>query len=333
MIKKILTIFSRDLKVSLRSFIALYIILFPIVFGVGINLLAPGINDTTVNLAMIKGENVRQIQYLKDFAETEILESAEEVESRVKSRDDILGIIPEQDGYYILSQGNEPEYMVEFAKTLLVLYDNKATIEESRAEIIELGRTMPPMKKTLVNSAIMLYSVMGGMLIAINIVEEKADKTLSAVNVTPISRIGYIFGKSFMGVLFPLVGTVLMLIITGFRDVHFGQAAVMVLVSSIISILVGFIEGVNNDDIINAAGNIKLLFLPLAGSIAAIEMLSDSWQKFFYWIPFYWTYKGNDLVLSKTGDWSEILTYAAIVFGISAIVFAVLAPRIRKGLE
>lgn len=334
MISKVLTVFSRDLKVSLRNFVALYIIVFPVVLGVAVNLFVPGVNESTVSLAMIKGENVRQIQYLKDYAEIEILGSAEDVEARVLERDDILGILPEgEKSYYILSQGDEPEYMLEFAKMLQVFYENKVTAEDSRAEIVELGRTVPPMKKTLVSGAIMLYSVMGGMLIALNIVEEKADNTISAINVTPLSRLGYIAGKSLMGVLFPLVGTAIMLVITGFRDINFGQALTMVLVSSMVSVLVGFIEGVNNDDIINAAGNMKLLFLPLAGSIAAIELLSDRWQKFFYWSPFYWTYKGNELVLSKSGSWDEILLYAGIVLAISAVVFAVLAPRIRRGLE
>lgn len=334
MISKVLTVFSRDLKVSLRNFVALYIIVFPVVLGVAVNLFVPGVNESTVNLAMIKGENVRQIQYLKDYAEIEILGRAEDVEARVLERDDILGILPEgEKSYYILSQGDEPEYMLEFAKMLQVFYENKVTAEDSRAEIVEFGRTVPPMKKTLVSGAIMLYSVMGGMLIALNIVEEKADNTISAINVTPLSRMGYIAGKSLMGVLFPLVGTAIMLVITGFRDINFGQALTMVFVSSMVSVLVGFIEGVNNDDVINAAGNMKLLFLPLAGSIAAIELLSDRWQKFFYWSPFYWTYKGNELVLSKSGSWDEILLYAGIVLAISAVVFAVLAPRIRRGLE
>lgn len=334
MISKVLTVFSRDLKVSLRNFVALYIIVFPVVLGVAVNLFVPGVNESTVNLAMIKGENVRQIQYLKDYAEIEILGRAEDVEARVLERDDILGILPEgEKSYYILSQGDEPEYMLEFAKMLQVFYENKVTAEASRAEIVEFGRTVPPMKKTLVSGGIMLYSVMGGMLIALNIVEEKADNTISAINVTPLSRLGYIAGKSLMGVLFPLVGTAIMLVITGFRDINFGQALTMVFVSSMVSVLVGFIEGVNNDDVINAAGNMKLLFLPLAGSIAAIELLSDRWQKFFYWSPFYWTYKGNELVLSKSGSWDEILLYAGIVLAISAVVFAVLAPRIRRGLE
>jgi hypothetical protein len=124
-----------------------------------------------------------------------------------------------------------------------------------------------------------------------------------------------------------------MLFITGFRDVNYFHALLMVATSSIISILIGFIEGINNDDVMTAAGNMKMLFLPLFGSIAGAELLADKWQPLFYWVPFYWTYKGNNLVLSNSGSWIDIIKYSGIVFGISVLVFLVLAPRIRKGLE
>ncbi len=107
----------------------------------------------------------------------------------------------------------------------------------------------------------------------------------------------------------------------------------VILITSILSILVGFIQGLTNKDIISAAGSIKLLFLPLIAGVLAIEMLGDKWQKFFYWKPFYWAYKGNDAVLSQTGAWGQILMYSGIILGLCGIVYLFLAPKIRKGLE
>ena len=185
----------------------------------------------------------------------------------------------------------------------------------------------------MVNIAIMFTSILGGMIIALNIVEEKTDNTVSAIHLTPVSRMGFIAGKSLIGVFIPVVGIFLMLLITGFRDINYLHAFLMITSSCIISILIGFIEGINNDDVMNAAGNMKMLFLPLGGAVAAVELLADKWQPLFYWIPFYWTYKGNDLVLSNSGSWMDIIKYSGLVLAISAIVFVVLAPKIRKGLE
>ncbi len=331
--RKILAVFLRDMKVSMRDFIALYIIAFPILFAIAINLFVPGINDSTVNIAMLDGDNPEHIAYFKDYAVVELFDTADDVRHRVEKRDNIIGILPEKDDYYILAQGNEPEGIVDFVKTLRAYEYFEVTSEDTRVEFADFGRTIPPIKKLLVNVAIMLSSVLGGMLIALNIVEEKVDNTISAINVTPISRGGFIIGKSIIGILVPIVGTIAMLILTGFGNVNMLQILMMLLASSIISILVGFIEGINNSDVMEAAGNIKILFLPLMGSVAGAEMLADKWQKFFYWIPFYWTYKANDMILSKSGTWGEISLYTAFVVAISAVVFVVIAPKIRKGLE
>ena len=180
----------------------------------------------------------------------------------------------------------------------------------------------------MVNAAVIFTSIMGGMIIAINIVEEKVDNTISAIHLSPVSRIGFIAGKSLIGVFVPIVGAFILLFFTGFREINYFHAFLMVVTTCLISLTVGFVEGLNNDDVMNAAGNMKLLFMPLFGSIAGVELLADKWHPLFYW-----AYKGNDLVLSNSGSLIEILKYSGIVLGISAIVFVVLAPKIRKGLE
>ena len=333
MIKKIWTIFLRDFKVNRRDFLALYILVIPIIFAFGINLLTPSINDTSVNLALIEGENTKQVTYLEDFAKVEVFKDAKEIEERVAKRDNMIGILPEGNDYYILNQGNEAEGVINYAKALLTFYEQDVQIADSNAEIMEFGRTVPPLKKMLVNIIILMISVLGGMLIALNIVEEKVDRTIRAIHLSPVSRINFMLGKSLMGIVLPIYGTIALVLITGFSYINFFQMLVFVLVSTLLSILVGFIEGLTNDDVINAAANIKLLFLPVAAAIVAVEILSDKWQIFFYWIPFYWAYKGNDAILSQTATWQQIFLYSGIVLVISGVVYIYLAPKIKKGLE
>jgi len=333
-IRKILMIFKRDMKVSVRNFITLYIIVVPVIFAVIINIFSPGINDTTVEIVLLKGENSDQEEFFKQFANIELIDTVENIEKRVKKRDNIVGVLPgENDEYFILTQGNEPDYVVDYVRNLTAFDHYGIGLEDSMAEIIDYGRDIPPLKKLMVNVAVMFTSILGGMIIALNIVEEKTENTISSIHVSPVSRMGFIAGKSVIGVFIPIVGTFLMLMITGFRNINYFHALLMITTSCIISILIGFIEGINNDDVMNAAGNMKTLFLPLFGSVAAIELLADKWQPLFYWIPFYWTYKGNNLVLSGGGSFMDIIKYSGIVLGISIIVFIVLAPKIREGLE
>lgn len=333
MFKKIWAIFIRDFKVNSRDFLALYILILPILFGIAINIFTPGINDTTVNLALIEDENEEKIAYYKDFAKVEVFKDVEGVKKRVNKRDNIVGILPKDDEYYILAQGNEPESVIEMAKLLKTYYELDVQIENTNAEIIKFGRTVPPLKKVLVNIAILFTSILSGMLIAINIVEEKADNTISAINVTTVSRLGFILGKSLIGMILSVFGSIVILLITGFTNVNMGQVILAIFACTLLSLLIGFIQGVNNDDIMSAAASIKLLFLPMIGAVAAIELLSDKWQKLFYWIPFYWTYKGNDAILSNTATWQQIIMYTVIVLALCGLVYFFLAPRIRKGLE
>lgn len=333
MLKRIWAIFKRDLKVNSKDFISLYIMVIPILFAVLINIFTPGINDTTVSLALVEGDNSEQVEYFEQFSKVELFASVEEIEERVSDRDAMIGIIPENGSYYIMTQGNEPEGIVEYSKMLNSFYELDLDIEDSNSVLFEFGRTVPPLKKVLVNVSILFISILGGMLIALNIVEEKVDNTLSAINLTPTSRLEFILGKSVVGVLLSVFGSIALIFITGFGSINLIQLLVVILVSSLLSILVGFIQGLTNEDIISAAGSIKLLFLPLIAAVVAFEMLGDKWQKFFYWNPFYWAYKGNDVVLSQSGTWGQVLLYSGLVLLLSGVVYVYLAPKIRKGLE
>ncbi len=333
MLKKIWIIFIRDLRVNMREFMTLYMMIIPLLLAVGINFLSPSINDTSVNLALIKNENPGQAAYFDDFAHVELFSDEQKVEERVRARDDIIGILAKDNGYYIMNQGNEPESVIEYAKLLNVLYESDIQLEDARSEIIEFGRTVPPLKKMLVNVLLLLISMLAGMLIAMNILEEKMDQTVNAINVTPTSRRAFILGKSLTGMFVALLSSIAVLLITGFYDINLGQAALVVFSSTILSLLIGFIQGLNSDDVMEAAGSVKLLFLPIAGSIAGYEFVRGNWQIFFYWSPFYWSYRANDMILSKSGTWPQMILFIGIILVICGAVYAMLAPRIIKGLK
>jgi ABC-type Na+ efflux pump permease subunit len=308
-------------------------IFIPLILAVGINFLSPSINDTSVNLALVEGENIEQAEYFDDFAHVLLVEDQQAVEDRVGARDDVLGVLADGDSYYILAQGNELESVVEYAKLLNVLYESDVQLEDARSEIIDFGRTVPPIKKMLVNVLLLLITMLAGMLISMNILEEKVDQTVSAINVTPTTRRAFILGKGFTGVFVAIVSSIAVLAITGFYTVNLGQAALVVLSVTMISLIIGFLQGLNSDDFMEAAGSVKLLFLPMAGSIAGYEFVRGNWQIFFYWSPFYWAYRANDVILSQTGTWPQVLLYVGIIIVICAGIYALLAPRVIKGLE
>jgi ABC-2 type transport system permease protein len=333
MFKKIWTIFTRDMKVNTRETISLILIIIPLVLAVGINLITPGINDTTVNVAMVRGESSSLVSYYDRFAHVELLDNEQAAEQRVMQRDSVLGIVYENGRPAILSQGNEPSASVEYAKLINALYVSGAQPDKARAEIVDFGRTIPPLKKVMVNIMLLFNAVLAGMLISLNIVEEKMDKTVRAVNVSTVSRGAFILGKSLIGVVFALALSAAGLAITGFSDINIGQAALIVIATTILSMIIGFVQGINSNDVMEAAGSVKLMFLPLAGSVVGYELVTGNWQIAFWWSPFYWAYKANDMILSKGNDWPQMLICVGAIIVICGAVYALLAPRIKKGLQ
>ena len=334
MIKKMLIILGRDIKVSSRDFISLMMIAIPIVLAVVVNILAPGIEDTTVNMAFIEGENQEMVAYLENYANIQTLKDYQALETRVMKRDSVVGIAGEGDDAYILVQGNEPDEIVKYAQLLKTFFEYDRQEADSTATIVEFGVKTPPVKMLWANMGILLMSVLAGMLISLNIVDEKMDNTVSAINVTPISRIAWILGKSLIGILLALAGCVAMVLIMGVAgNVNFIQLLILVLISSLISIMIGFLEGIKSDDVMTAIASTKMIMFPLAASVAGYEFLSEKWQWVLYWSPFYWIYKGNAAILNGSMTWLNLLMTGGIVLVIAALVFVYTAPRIRKGLE
>ncbi|MFC1986381.1 ABC transporter permease [Chloroflexota bacterium] len=333
MIKKIFVIFGRDLLSSRRDFLALYIMVAPLLLAVGITLFAPGLNDTTVKLAMLKSDDIEHIEYMERFSKVELFNSVDELERRVEKRDDIAAIAPTGHSYEIILQGNESEIVEDYAVQLNTLYELGATEEETTAQLMSFGRTTPPLKTKLVNMLIAMAIMLAGMLIAMGIVEEKAENTINAINVTPISQTGFVIGKSLLGGAAALLGIIGAVLITGFYDINWFMILLVGLTSMTLSLVIGFLQGLSSADVIEAAGNVKMIFLPIAGSIAVYEFTSANWHWTVYWSPFYWAYKANLLILSKTADWGTVLFSTAMVLGLSLIVYFAALPKIRKGLS
>ena len=101
----------------------------------------------------------------------------------------------------------------------------------------------------------------------------------------------------------------------------------------VLSLIVGFVQGITSKDAMEAATNVKMIFLPVAGSIAVYEFLAPKWQWTVYWSPFYWSYKANQLILNNTADWQTILFCTAMVLILSLAVYFIAKPKIRAGLS
>lgn len=330
---KILRIFRKDATIARRDFILAYIIAIPILLAVAILLFAPGVTDSSVTLALLESDSKDHIESMENYAQVEMFGSIEELERRVNKTDDAIGMAPVEDGYEIIIEGNEDESAYEIVKIMNATYELGATKENTTAEILDFGKTVPPLKTKLANTLILMVIMLAGMIISLGIVEEKADNTISAMNVTPVSQNTFIIGKSMLGGIVAMGSIIISLLIMGYKDINWLMIILVGLTSMILSFVVGFLQGLASKDVIEAAAGVKLIVLPIAAAIAVYEILADKWQWTMYWNPFYWSYKANDLILSKAADWPIVLISIGAVTLLSLGVYLIAMPKIRKGLS
>ncbi len=331
--KNILKIFFRDLKTARRDSMAFIIIVMPILLAFVINIFASGLNDTTVNLVLLEDDSSTHIAYMENFAKVELVTNREKAVDRVEKRDDIAAMVQKGDGYEIILQGNESEAVETYVTSLNSLYALGATVDESSATMYSFGHTVSPIQPMLVNMLISMIIMLAGMLIAISIVGEKADNTINAVNVTPVSQTQFVLGKSLTGGFIALLSIVAILFITGYYSINWLMIILVGISSMALALIVGFLQGLASEDVIEAAANVKMIMIPVAGSIAGYELLADKWQWTMYWSPFYWAYKGNQLVLNNTADWPTILLCTGMVLALTLVVYLVAKPKIRAKLS
>lgn len=333
MIKKALAITNRDIKSGLRDYMILYIIFFPFILALILKMLTTSAGSTTINIAVDNSIDNYTIEYLKDFGRVEVVKNIDEVNKRVKDSDDIFGLVKEGKNYNIINQGNEIEGTVEILSFIIDSYENKEINIPAEVRISDVGWELSPLKQYGGSLMIIFMSVLGGMLILINIVEEKQYNTLPAINVSPIKRLEYIIGKGLLGFIVPILHGFGIIAILDYGDINYGMVALVIFSIALISIIIGFVIGVMNDNQLSAISSMKVLFIPVLGSIFGAIYLKQKWHFLLYWSPFYWAFDGMNSIILQEATWNQILINCSIIGLITAIVFALLSKRINRGLN
>ncbi len=363
MINRILTITMRDIKSGLRDYMVLYIFIAPFLFALILKMLIPTAGSTTINIAVDKSIEQSMVDYLKDFGRVEVFDDVDATKKRVQDTDDVFGLIRGTSGYSnndknsniskdsntnegsntgkynntseytILQQGNESEGTVKILEYIVNSYENKDMEMPIEIKISDVGWKLSPLKQYGANLMVIFMSVLGGMIILINIVEEKQYNTLSAVNVSPITRAEFVIGKGLLGFVLPIIDAFAILGILGFPGINYGMVTVVVISIAIISIIIGFVIGVMNDNPLSAISSMKTIFMPLLVSVFGGIYLKEKWLFLLYWFPFYWAYDAMNSILLKEATWNHVLTNCGIIVLITMFVFILLGKRIKRGLN
>jgi len=271
------------------------------------------------------------IDTLSQYAAVETVDGTDAVEERVLRRDAVIGLTA--DGA-IVRQGNETEESLTLAKLLVAMAETGTSAGAGgNLTFLSFRDETSPLKRALSIVLLLMVSVITAMLISLGLVDEKADQTIKAADVTPIPQWLYVISKSLIGVIALIVTSVGVLLILGMTAINWGQMLLLILANAMISIIVAFVIGLASTDFIEAAGSVKMLFLPLAASVLVYELADPAWHFTVMWSPFYWAYRGISEVIQGTSGWGSTLMYTAFILLISGVVFKLCLGNIRKSLQ
>lgn len=331
--KRILLIVLRDIKSGTRDWLILYLSIAPILLAVILRTFIPSAGDTSVNFVILESSASQLESHLSTYSKVDVVENMEELEERVLRIDDVFGVQLLSDKLELIAQGNEVEGTSEIAKVILLNYNKENTQLPVDVKFSNIGWEISPLKLEGANLLIIFNTILGGMLILLNLVEEKMSNTISAINVSPTRRWEFIVGKGLLGFLLSFIGAFAVILILGFNGINFAMLLVSVLAISFIGAIVGFGIGINNNEPISAIASMKMIFIPVMVSIFGAIYLPEKWLFVLYWSPFYWAYDVIRDILLLNAQWSKVLLNSGIILGITIVVFLGLRRKIIQGLS
>lgn len=330
--KRILFIARRDLKSGLRDFLVVYLFLAPVLFSLLLRLFAGGVAASPLRVAVFE-DGAAIASALVDYAHVEQFATRDALLERVLRLDDVLGVVATSAGHELVAEGNEMPGTDAAVRLVLYRLGAEEGALPAIVEISDIGFTLSPFILQGGLLLLIMTTVFGGMLILLNLIEEKMSNTLSAMNVTPASRLEFILGKGLLGFLTPVLGGSMAVYLLGFRDFNLGMFLVSMVSLAFISLIIGFLVGVTNDEPISGIAAMKGVFVPVLASVLGAMLLAERWQFALYWSPFYWGYLNMNAILLGSATWGEVLRNSTIILVITGIVFAALRPRIARGLR
>jgi ABC-2 type transport system permease protein len=328
--RRILNFVIRDIKSGTRDWLVIYLAAAPIMFALVLKMLIPSVGDSTLNVAVYEDTPPAIVSYLETYAK--VIE-VNDMEERILRMDDVFGVVVNNDKVEIVTQGNEMEGTVDLLKTIVGRYQNESVELPIEVEFSDIGWVMSPMKLEGANLLIIFNTILGGMLILLNLVEEKMSNTISAINVTPTKRKEFIIGKGLLGFILTLYGGAAVITVLGFEGINYAMLFVSVFAISFIGAIIGFSIGVVSDEPISAIASMKTVFIPVLASIFGAIYLPAKWIFILYWSPFYWAYDVIKDILLVQATWGQVFMNSGIILIITALVFVGLRKRIVNGLS
>lgn len=334
MLRRILAVTLRDLRSALRDTMIIYILIAPLLLALMMKAFVPTAGNTVLNTAVPETASYKLVEFLEGYGRVELADDRAAIIDRVRDTDDLVGVVQSgESALEIIAAGNEMAGTVEMVEAVLLRWQNPDVELPIDLSMSDMGWRLSPLARYGSSFLVVFMSVFGGMIVMLNLVEEKQYNTLAAINVSAIRRWEYVVGKALLGLVTPVIHAFAVLLIMGFNQINYLQVALVTVAIALISMITGFVIGVYQSEPIGAVASMKIMFLPIMASVFGGIFLADKWHPLLYWSPFYWAYRSIDSIIMQQAKWGQLWLNNLIILFITLIVFGLMYKRIQRGMR
>ena len=331
-IRRILSVARRDLLSSLRDRLLGYLMLAPLLLGVGLRFFLPSIGAASLSFALGPGVGDEVVETIRAYGAVSLHDDLAALEARVAAGDDVAGIARDAEGgLYVILQGDESHDTVALSQALVRAIEHglapSVVVTES-----DIGAVRSPVATYGFIMLAMTSLMMAGFVIGFNVIEEKESDTLRALTVTPLRRGEFIAGRSLVGVAMPLLHLVGLGWILGVANVDWGMLAATIAATSLSGILLGFLIGVLSNNQMSGIANGKVLFMLYSIAPVGAMVLPESRAFLLYWAPTYWGFRAMQGIVLGEATWGWLAGLLAALVGVTALYAVGISRRVRVGL-
>jgi len=330
-LNKIMKVFFRDVKSGFRDYLIVVMILVPLLITVGFKMFLPNVNQASLSFAVDATVESPLVEHLEEYGLVQEY-GKEELYKRVNRVDEVIGIVKENGAYKIILEGTERADVERLVSMILDKYvaGDAAVVE---AKLNTVGAKESPMKLYGTIFLVIFAVMINGMIVGLNIIEEKESKTISSIFAAPLTKLEFILGKGILGFVLSIVETYFILWYMEYPE-HLGFPTLLMAIAATLSgLIIGYIIGLNSSNQIAGIAIMKIVFLPLTFSVIGAIMLKESLQFLFYWSPFYWVYVGFEKILGGTGTFGGIIIDSTLVIGLCLLTMVIMKRKIVSGLS
>ena len=331
MLKRIINLMHQDWTNALRDNILLYMMIAPLLLAVGARFFLPSLNQNQYTFAVQSSLSSEMIQRLDQIGRILMFNDANGVKERVLRSDDVPGLIIENDQPQIIMEGNEGDEaqvlrsVIEQALSGDVVAQYTLTQGESRARSLlkEYGAII----------FILINTLLGALVMAFNIIEDKESKAMRALGVSPLSMLELTIARGLFALVLSLVMVVSSTMILVGTQMNFGLLLMGFAFSIALPILTGYVIGGLADSQLKAIAILKFYFLIYLTLPIITVVIPQKSHIFFYWLPNYWMWHTFEQVfignLGGPGFWlSGIITFIS-----SLLLVMIYYPFLRRQLK